>query len=525
MQTTACSLDRCTPEEAGIPSKAISNFIDEINARGLGVHSFTLVRHGKIACQCFWKPYAPEFPHVMYSMSKSITSTAVGFAVSEGLISLEDKVSKFFPEYPVKGRNLDLTIRHLLTMRSDKNISVLANKGNSDWVKTYFNAPFKCPPDTKFDYISENTHMLSAIVTRVTGQTLVEYLYPRLFAPLGIEKPFWETDGAGVAVGGWGLYMQSEDLAKIFLVYLNKGMFQGQRILPEEWVEQASAYQTPTHAKGAVDNVCGYGYQFWRNHIPNSYRADGLFGQRCLLLPEYDALMVINSGQAEDYFIMDAFWAQFPQCFSDKPLPEAETNYQELQSKIAACHVPDLPAAPRNLATEQGLNGKTIQCYTNEFASVLSISITQMLYRKPGKINEMRFQFHPGHLSFTWKEKTEYNTIQAGMDGNYGISDIQLQGLHYTCYSKAAWQPDGALKLWIRPIQTAHVRQFTFRFFGNIVRVTNESTPSFPDLAVYDIAFLGNNILSRRNAKMVRGIVNAAGCPLVEPNFIGKIKA
>lgn len=524
MQTISTDLERCTPEEVGIPSKAICNFIDEINARGLGVQSFTLVRHGKIASQCFWRPYSKEYPHVLYSMSKSITSTAVGFAVSEGFINLDDKISKFFPEYNIKGRNLDLTIRHLLTMRSDKNITVLANKGGTDWIKTFFDAPFKCAPDTKFDYISENTHMLSAIVTRATGLTLVDYLYPRLFAPLGIEKPFWETDGAGVAAAGWGLYMRSEDLAKIFLVYLNKGMYQGQRIIPAEWVEQATAYQTPTHPKGAVDNVCGYGFQFWRNHVPNSYRADGLFGQRCLLLPDYDALIVINCGQAEDYFMMDAFWSQFPQCFSEQPLPADPAAYQELQNKILACHVPDLAPTPRNYATEQGLEGRTIKCRTSEYVSVISISITQMLYNKPGKISEMRFSFSPDSLLFTWKEKEEYNTIQAGMNGTYGISDIKLKNLQYTCYSKAAWQADGSLKLWIRPIQTAHVRQFTFRFHGDRVHITNESTPSFPDLAVYNIAFLGNNILSRKNAKIVSRMVQMGGCPIVEPNFTGRLQ-
>lgn len=517
-------LERCTPEEAGIPSRAICHLINEINARGLGVQSFTLVRHGKIACQCFWDPYGPEIPHVMYSMSKSITSTAVGFAVSEGLLQLDDKISKFFPDYEIKGKNLDLTIRHLLTMRSDKNISILANKGGTDWVKAYFDAPFKCAPDTKFDYISENTHMLSAIVTRVSGQSLADYLNSRLFEPLGIEKPFWETDGAGVAVGGWGLYMRSEDLAKVFLVYLQKGLYEGRRILPEEWVRQATSYQTATHAKGALDNVCGYGFQFWQNHIPNSYRADGLFGQRCLLLPDYDALMVINSGQAEDYFMMDAIWGQLPQCFADAPLPANKQDYARLQEKIKACHVEDLPAAPRNHATEQGLTGKTIRCRTSEYVSVLSISITQMLFNKPGKLSEMRFTFGTDHLLFTWKEKEDTNTIRAGMDGSYGISEICLKNLHYTCYSKAAWQTDGSLKLWIRPVQTAHVRQFTFYFSGKQVRVVNESTPTFADLAVYNVAFMGNNVLSRKSAAAVRKLVESAGYPIVEPNFKGKIE-
>lgn len=524
MQTVSKALPRCKPEEVGIPSKAISAFIDEINEKKLGVQSFTLVRHGKIASQCFWKPYSEDFPHVMYSMSKSVTSTAVGFAVCEGLLNIDDKISRFFPNYKIKGQNEELTVRHLLTMRSDKLITVLAEKGGRDWVKTFFDSPFMAKPDTKFNYISENTHMLSTIVTKVTGQTLVDYLYPRIFEPLGIEKPFWETDGAGVAAGGWGMYMKSEDLAKFFLVYLNNGVYEGKQILDREWIRQATSYQTPTTKDGAIDNVCGYGFQFWQNHIPNSYRADGLLGQRCLIFPEYDALIVINSGQAEDYYIMDAFWRQFPQNFKAAEIDENEQDYQELQEKIANCQVEDLPAKPRNFATEQGIENKVIKCKTNEKVSVISMSITQMLYNKPGKMDELRFNFLEDRLIFTWKEKDQYNSVEAGMNGEYCTSPIRLKDLNYTAFSKAAWQADGSLELWIRPIQTAHVRKLNFRFLpGGNVAISNASEPKFTDMSVYYMSFIGHPV-SRNVAKYMRFGVHNLGLPIVEPDFKGKLE-
>ena len=518
-------LPRALPEEVGIPSGAVTDFINEINEKHLGLQSFTLVRHGKIAAQCFWKPYDADIPHVLYSMSKSVTSTAIGFAVSEGLLSVDDKVADFFPEYRIMGLNKELTVRHLLTMRSDKLITVLTEKGGTDWIKQFFDAPFLIKPDHKFNYISENTHMLSAIITKITGQTLVDYLYPRIFEPLGIEKPFWETDGNGVAAGGWGLYMKSEDLAKFFLVYLNRGVYNGKRILPESWIEEATTYQTDTLTKGAVDNVCGYGYQFWRNHIPNSYRADGLFGQRCILLPDKDALMVLNSGQAEDYYIMDVFWKHFPGTMCDTQLPADPAAYEKMIETIENCSVEKLPAAPRNYAAESAIENRKISCSTSEFVSILTNSITQMLYRKPGKISEMKFNFKDASLLFAWKEKNYENTIEAGMDGTYGVSEMTLGDLHYTAYSTAAWQPDGTLKLWIRPIETAHVRQLTFDFSDlKNIKIDNFMTPKFSDLAVYYMSFTGHPVKNKDSKKAVKTFVKTLGLPIIEPGFKGKIE-
>lgn len=517
------SLPRCRPEEVGISSKAISDFIDKINTRNLGVHSFTVVRHGKIAAQCFWKPYDKDTAHIMYSMSKSVTSTAVGFAVSEGLLSVDDKVSKFFPEYKIRSMNKELTVRHLLTMTSDKVVPFTNKKNGTDWVKQFFDAPFLDKPGTVFNYLSENTHMLSAIVTKVTGQPIVDYLYPRIFEPLGIEKPFWEADGKGVNVGGWGLYMKSEDLAKFFLVYLNGGKYESKQILPKEWIDEATSFHVQTPKHGAIDNVCGYGYQFWRNHLKNSYRADGLFGQRCIIMPDYDALVVINSGKAEDYYMMDAFWEVFPKAFSDNPLENDDEAYNEMLEKIENRELSPLPTAPRNFATENGIENKTIRCKTNEFTSVLSISITQMLYKRPGKISSFKFNFKENSLLFTWCEKDEYNTIEASMNGGYGISEIKLCGLKYTAYSQAAWQPDGSLKLSIRPLGTAHVRLFTFFFQANgRVNVINESDPKFSELAVYYMSFIGAP-LAKPIIPTSKSAVNIFATPVIEPNFNGKI--
>lgn len=518
-------LDHVTPESVGVDSSVITAFINEINEKHLGLQSFTVVCHDKVCAQGFFKPYNADTPHVLYSMSKSVTSTAIGFAVSEGLLNLNDRVAKFFPEYIMSKRpfNRMLTIRMLLTMHSDKLITVLDEKSDSDWVASFLNAPFLLPPNSKFNYISENTFMLSAIITKVTGMSVIDYLYPRLLEPLGIEKPFWECDGKGNNAGGWGLYMKSEDLAKFFLPYIHGGKWiDGTQLIPEIWVKEATRKQVDSVRDGFIDNMEGYGYQFWRNPVANSYRADGLFGQRCFMFPENDALVVLNCGEAEDYKVMKVFWKYFPNCFGPEPLPENKDAHNEMLETIGNCHVEDLPATERNTEMEEKISGRLITCKTSEFVSVITVSITQMLYNKPGVINAMKFNFDDEKLLFYWREKEYENTIEVGLDGKYRMSEITLGDLHYHTYSKAAWQEDGSLELWIRPIETAHVRKFNFRFKEDSVKVTNKMTPRLQDLVIYYMTFTGYPIKGEINETIVKEAVKTLGLPIVEPDFKGK---
>lgn len=518
-------LEHTTPEACGVDSKVLTAFLNEVREKGLDLHSFTVVRHDKVCAQGFFKPYSADMPHVLYSMSKSVTSTAIGFAVSEGLLNLNDRVAKFFPEYIMSKRpfNRMLTIRMLLTMHSDKLITVFDEKGGKDWISNFLSATFLLPPNTKFNYISENTFMLSAILTKVTGMSMVDYLYPRIFQPLGIEKPFWESDGAGNNAGGWGLYMKSEDLAKFFLPYIHSGKWiDGTQIIPELWVKEATRKQVNSVNDGYIDNMVGYGYQFWRNPIANSYRADGLFGQRCFMFPDYDALVVLNSGEAEDYKLMKVFWEYFPNCFGYEPLPENKQAYQEFLDTVENCHVADLEKTQRNRELEEKISGRLIKLKTSQFVSVVSITITQMLYNKPGEINEMMFTFDDDKLEFYWKEKDYENTIEVGLDGDYRMSEITLADLHYHAYSKASWQDDGSLVLWIRPIETAHVRKYVFHFRDDgTVKVINDMTPRLEDLVVYYLTFTGNPVKGDLSEEAVKATVKALGIPFIEPDFKG----
>lgn len=520
--STKESLERATPESLGISSLNILRFLDDLNTSGAEIHSFLLLRHDKVAAEGWWSPYNRHTPHVLYSMSKSITSTAVGFAVDEGLLALDDTIGQFFPEIPKSKKSSELTVRQLLTMKTDKNISFLQEKEEHDWVAQFFKAGFLCEPGKKFNYISENSYMLSAIVTRLTGQCITDYLTPRLFEPLGIEKPFWETDGQNIAAGGWGLYMKTEDLAKIFSCYLHKGMFRGQQIIPAFWVEEATKKQTET-LNSSADYSAGYGFQFWQNRMEGTFRADGLFGQLCYMLPEYDALMILQCGEPESYHVMDVFWRHFPEAFEDAPLPEAPKLQEELRQRTASLSLPDLPVFPRNLEMEKKVTRRRIQIEPQPFATLINATIYQMLYHKPGCINNMMLNFKENEVMFTWTEKGDKNSILAGLDGRYRYCKIHLQDLNLTTAAKASWQPDGALELWIRPIETAHMRRYLIYFLPNDkVFISSSCVPSFGDLAVYYCVFTGH-VPGDEVSYQIRNMIQKLS-HVVDPPMLGSLK-
>lgn len=209
-----------SPEAVGVSSGCIKEFIDDLKANNIEMHSLMVIRDGKVAVECYNHPFSANRPHSCYSVSKSVTSTAIGFAVSEGLISLDTLVVDIFPEYRENKKDSylnQLNIRHLVSMCSGKNVDILKDKGKIDWLDNFMKSPWYAKPGTDFRYVNENIYVLSAIIHKVTGMCIRDYLQPRLFEPLGIDYPFWETDRNGIEAGGWGIYLKTEDIAKIML--------------------------------------------------------------------------------------------------------------------------------------------------------------------------------------------------------------------------------------------------------------------------------------------------------------------
>lgn len=301
------ALPRSTPEQEEFDAPAIEKYLEAVSKSGQDLHSLMILRHGKVIAGYWAEGYSASANHVLHSVSKTFTSTAIGFAVTENRLSVNDKVISFFPdELPdtISKWLADIEIRDLLTMTSgfDNDLTNDVRNQPGNWEKLVFAAPVSYKPGEKFVYNSMNTYLLSAILQKVTGKTLTDYLYPRLFRPLGITGVVWEKSPEGVDLGGWGLYAKTEDLAKLGQFYLQKGKWNGKQLLPEGWFDEATTAkhkQGPqwifpgTRAKDS-DWMQGYGYQIWRCRH-DAYRADGANGQFIIILPEKDAVIVTTA--------------------------------------------------------------------------------------------------------------------------------------------------------------------------------------------------------------------------------------
>jgi len=327
-------LPRSTPEAQGISSQSIGEFVeaaDKINT----LHSFMIVRHGQVIAEGWWKPEAADKPHVLWSLSKSFNSTAVGLAIAEGKLSLDDPVLKFFPaDAPADpSDNLKaMKVRDLLTMTCGHDTEPKINN-NAPTAKEFLAHPVPHQPGTHFKYNTFGSYMLSAIVAKTTGQTSLDFLKPRLFEPLGIENPQWDASPEGPSLGGYGLWLCTEDIAKFGQLYLQKGKWNGKQLLPEKWVEQATSKQVPNdeegHAGIGIDWKQGYGFQFWRcTH--NAFRGDGRAGQLCVVIPESDAVIAITADSNAFQTELDAIWEKLLPAFGTEALPSDAAAQEKL---------------------------------------------------------------------------------------------------------------------------------------------------------------------------------------------------
>jgi CubicO group peptidase (beta-lactamase class C family) len=336
-------LPRSTPEEQGVSSEGVLSFIQAADQKIDTMNSFMLVRHGHVVAEGWWAPYDANTNHEMYSLSKSFTSTAVGLAISEGKFTLNDPVLKFFPDLaPAEpSKNLqEMRVRDLLRMNTgqhDPDLQSVPVFDTDSPTKGFLSIPVAHKPGTHFLYNTPATYMLSAIVTKTTGMTVLDYLKPRLFEPLGIENPEWPSSKEGVTVGGFGLSIRTEDIARFGQLYLQKGQWQGKQLVPAAWVEAATALQTATGSSPTSDWDQGYGYQFWRSR--HGYRGDGAFGQFCFVLPDYDAVVAITSGGKDMQAVMNTVWDYLLPALKEGTLPADAANQKKLKQTLSRLSV------------------------------------------------------------------------------------------------------------------------------------------------------------------------------------------
>jgi CubicO group peptidase (beta-lactamase class C family) len=360
------SLPRSTPEAEGVSSAALRKFFTAANKSGLEFHGIMILRHGRVVAEGWWHPYRPGLKHMLYSVSKSFTATAVGFAVSEGRLQLTDTVLRFFPEAvpdTISPNLARLTVANLLSMavgqEPDPTRQVMTQ---DDWIKAFLKTPVPHAPGSRFLYNTAATFMLAAIVEKVTGEKLLDYLRPRLFVPLGITGADWETSPQGQTAGGWGLRLRLEDLAKFGQLFLQQGQWNGKQVVPAAWVQAASARQilqdsAATQSKrDSSDWLQGYGYQMWRSRH-NSFRADGAFGQYILVLPEQDAVVVINSEIQDMQAGMNLVWQYLLPAFQQEAVTPNQKEQEALRQQLRSLKLP--LRVQRNLVMEKKLALKT----------------------------------------------------------------------------------------------------------------------------------------------------------------------
>jgi CubicO group peptidase (beta-lactamase class C family) len=334
-------LPRSLPEAEGVSSAGVLDFVASADAKFDTLNSFMLVRHGKVVAEGWWGPYSAEDPHWLYSLTKSFTSTAEGLAIAEGKLSLDDQVIKFFPdeapENPSENLKM-LRVRDLITMTTGHEASVLEDFqyfSKDSPIRRFLSFPVGHRPGTMFVYNSPGTLVQSAIVQKVTGQTVHDYLQSRLFDPLGFGNPHWSSTAQGVSIGPSELWIRTEDIAVFGQMLLQRGKWNGRQLVPAAWIDAATAKQVSNGSKPTSDWDQGYGYQFWRCK-PGFYRADGAYGQFCFIMPQYDAVFVLTSGCRDTQGLMDLVYEKILPALHSDALPEDAAGDASLAKEAAS---------------------------------------------------------------------------------------------------------------------------------------------------------------------------------------------
>lgn len=452
--SAADRLPRSAPEAQGVSSEAITQLISAFTEQVDSMHGFMLVRHGQVVAEASWKPFDKDSRHTLYSLSKSFTSTAMGMAIDEGRLSLDDQVLSFFPgQTPANpSRNLEsMRIRDLLSMstgHTSGDLQAIDWDSEKSIVSQFLELEVDHKPGTHFLYNTPATYMCSAILQKVTGQRLTDYLEPRLFQPLGIEDPVWDACHDGIDYGGFGLNVRLEDIACFGQMLLQGGVWNNRQLVSQEWIDQAGSRQTSNGSNPDSDWEQGYGFQFWRCRH-NAWRGDGAFGQFCIMIPDHDAVVAITSGTGNMGLIMHLIWEILLPDFRSRPLPENSKGHSDMVSMIRRLELPAVESVhPAAVIGELGSKrfvavdaGSQIKSFS------LSVEKDSYVWVAQTGLGEIRAEARPG----TWTQ-ADYRPLY--MDG-------QKAGLGQRVPAAVSmgWVRESAfrLKFWLTETPFAHV--------------------------------------------------------------------
>ena len=471
------NLPRSTPEMQGVSSQIVNDLFSAMDESDIEFHSIMVLRNGFVIGEGWWAPYAPEYKHTLHSLSKSFTSAAVGLAIHEGHFTLESPIISFFPDLLPKEVSLNLAamkVKHLLTMTTGHLSANTGVRSNAEpWAQSFLAAPVVHEPGTFYVYNTSATYVLSAIVQKVTGKTLLEYLKPRLLDPLKIEGADWETSPQGINIGGFGLRIRTEDIASFSQLYLNKGKWNGRQLIPAAWVEASTQTQwtfttNPFGAKTPKEQddwQQGYGYQFWRTQH-NGYRSDGLYGQFGIILPDEKTVIAITEQSFNTQKSLNFVWNILVPGLQKKLLPTNSDAQQKLKAKEADLKVKFikgdsvLPIAKvgtqkRYILESNGLGAKAINLYFNKDNFEMVVNYEQGDRKLYFGLND-------------W-EKAK-NGILFNHELLFPVTTLPNVSSPVAC--KATWKNDQTLYMEIRPLETVTGDSITCHFSNDVVTLT-----------------------------------------------------
>ncbi len=476
-----------TAESIGLNSSVISKMTEEMAFSNIGIHSLMIIRNGKVGVESYSPPFTADSNHMVYSVSKSFLATAYGFALDEGKIKRTTRLVDIFPEAMPKkiSKNLDkITIHHLLTMSAGKQTAIKSVK-ERDWLETFVTATEIFEPGEGFRYVSDNYYVAAMMLTKVLGQSITEYLTPRLYKPLGIDMPFWERSPDGVEAGGWGLMLKTEDIAKFIVCYLNDGVYNGKQVVPAWWVKEATSVLVDTSlVEKHSDSAAGYGCGFWNcKGMDNTFRAEGMFCQYAIAFKDYNAVLVMTADHSDLQETLDIIWEYMPSVFIE-PCSSKRTTEIILPDKSAVI------TKPRQ-AIENRINGKTYKLKKLRFInfigfpiSVFPMPVVFFAAERGGNVQNLKFIFNETGLQFSWEEDGGfYNKIDVPMNGEAKINKVKIGELQLNVRSYAYWKNENSLVLHLRPLEAVAERIFEFQFKGNKIKMIPSAKPGTDDKA------------------------------------------
>jgi CubicO group peptidase (beta-lactamase class C family) len=421
------------PEEVGIPSKAILNFIKQLEDNKVNIHGFLMIREDKVFAEGYWKPFHKDFQHRMYSAGKSFTSIAIGLLQEEGKLKITDYICDYFkdklPEHGVHEYIKRITIRHMLTMRTAHNKTTYKLENNNDWVESFFKVKPSHYPGTIFSYDTSATHVLSALVERLSGKSLMEYLREKVLKYINFsEEAKFLKDPMGISQGGSGLVCTMRDLAKLTYVCMEKGVYNGKQLIPKEYIKEATKKQVDTFIQPVIDEQQGYGYQFWKSRY-DGFTLYGMGGQLSICLPQYKIIFTTIADTQENKTglqnIYDAFWQQvFPFIKIDSTIPKNKESFIKLKEKIDNLFI-------------KPIEGEVTAAYKNKINGRKYILESNSMELKNLRIS---FENEEGFIEY---ENADGNIKVPFVLGE--IKKLQLEVLKIPLLISAAWKSENIL--------------------------------------------------------------------------------